>query len=179
MEALRDGATAKEAEDFANKVYADTIGRADKGDKDALVAFSDAKFIVDENARKHIALLVTKAGAKQFLSGKVGDDYYKAVAEVYDAFRQIGKNKKVTTILKEVGSGNPSKDMQARKYVEAINNGATHEEASEFAQKRFEAFNHDIEVAQAAMNGGHPQDMVDYLLRKAYDTFDKAKFTKE
>lgn len=179
LEALRDGATAKEAEDFANKVYADTIGRADKGDKDALVAFSDAKFTVDENARKHVALLVTKAGAKQFLSGKVGDDYYKAVAEVYDAFRQVGKNKKVTTILKEVGSGNPSKDMPARKYVEAVNNGATHEEAKEFAQKKFESFNHDVEVAQAAMNGGHPQDMVDYLLRKAYDTFDKAKFTKE
>lgn len=30
LEALRDGATAKEAEDFANKVYADTIGRAEK-----------------------------------------------------------------------------------------------------------------------------------------------------
>lgn len=178
LEALRDGATAKEAEDFANKVYADTIGRADRGDKDALVAFSDAKFVADEDARKHVALLVTKAGAKQFLSGKVGGDYYKAVAEVYDAFRQVGKNKKVTTILKEVGSGNPSKDMPARKYVEAVNNGASPEEAKEFAQKTFEALNHDIEVAQAAMNGGHPQGMVDYLLRKAYDTFDKAKFTK-
>lgn len=179
LEAIRDGATAKEAEDFANKVYADTIGRADKGDKDALIAFSDAKFIPDENARKHVALLVTKAGAKKFLSGKVGGDYYRAVAEVYDAFRQVGKNKKVTTILKEVGSGNPSKDMQARKYVEAINDGASHEEAMEFAQKKFETFDHDIEVAQAAMNGGHPQDMVDYLMRKAYDAFNKAKFTKE
>lgn len=178
LEALRDGATAKEAEDFANKVYADTIGRADRGDKDALVAFSDAKFVADEDARKHVALLVTKAGAKQFLSGKVGGDYYKAVAEVYDAFRQVGKNKKVTTILKEVGSGNPSKDMPARKYVEAVNAGASPEEAEEFAQKTFEALNHDIEVAQAAMNGGHPQDMTDYLLRKAYDAFDKAKFTK-
>ena len=116
---------------------------------------------------------------RSFLSGKVGDDYYRAVAEVYDAFRQIGKNKKVTTILKEVGSGNPSKDMQARKYVEAINDGASHEEAKEFAQKKFETFDHDIEVAQTAMNGGHPQDMVDYLMRKAYDAFNKAKFTKE
>lgn len=178
LEAIRDGATAKEAKDFANKVYADTIGRADRGDKDALVAFSNAKFVVDEDARKHIALLVTKAGAKKFLSGKVGGDYYKAVAEVYDAFRQVDKNKKVTTILKEVGSGNPSKDMPARKYVEAVNAGASPEEAKEFAQKTFEALNHDIEVAQAAMNGGHPQGMVDYLLRKAYDTFDKAKFTK-
>lgn len=144
----------------------------------ALVAFSDAKFVADEDARKHIALLVTKAGAKQFLSGKVGGDYYKAVAEVYDAFRQVGKNKKVTTILKEVGSGNPSKDMPARKYVEAVNAGASPEEAKEFAQKTFEALNHDIEVAQVAMNGGHPQGMTDYLLRKAYDAFDKAKFTK-
>ena len=66
LEALRDGATAKEAEDFANKVYADTIGRADKGDKDALIAFSDAKFTVDENARKRVALLTTNAGAKKF-----------------------------------------------------------------------------------------------------------------
>jgi hypothetical protein len=179
LEALRDGATAKEAEDFANKVYADTIGRAGKGDKDALVAFSDAKFVADENARKKVKLLVSKAGAKQFLSGKVGGDYYRAVAEVYDAFRQVGKNKKVTTILKEVGSGNPSKDMPARKYVEAVNNGATHDEAKEFAQKKFEAFNHDVEVAQEAARNGHPQDMTDYLLRKAYDTFDKAKFTKE
>ena len=178
LEALRDGATAKEAEDFANKVYADTIGRADRGDKDALAAFSNAKFVADENARKKVKLLVSKAGAKQFLSGKVGDDYYRAVAEVYDAFRQVGKNKKVTTILKEVGSGNPSKDIPARKYVEAVNNGATHDEAKEFAQTKFEAFNHDVEVAQEAARNGHPQDMTDYLLRKAYDAFDKAKFTK-
>lgn len=178
LEALRDGATAKEAEDFANKVYADTIGRADRGDKDALAAFNNAKFVADKDAQKHVALLATKAGAKKFLSGKVGDDYYRAVAEVYDAFRQVGKNKKITTILKEVGSGNPSKDMRARKYVEAVNAGASPEEAKEFAQKTFETLNHDIEVAQAAMNGGHPQGMTDYLLKKAYDAFDKAKFTK-
>lgn len=87
---------------------------------------------------KDVEIATSKAGIKTFLSGKVGGDYYRAVAEAHKALRRSGKNKSVDLMLKESGSGSPSKDIPAKKYVEAINDGATHDEAVEFANGCYE-----------------------------------------
>lgn len=83
-------------------------------------------------------IATSKAGIKAFLSGKVGGDYYRAVAEAYNALRRSGKSKTVDLMLKESGSGSPSKDIPAKKYVEAVNDGATHDEAVAFADDCYE-----------------------------------------
>lgn len=141
---------------------------------------SEKKKEQSEQEPKEDGIKLTPKGIKDYVAknSATADDRMKAMAEAYKALKDSGKSKKVDTFVKEVSSGSPKMDMTTRKYLEASMAGATHEEAKEFAQKTFEALNHDIEVAQVAMNGGHPQGMVDYLLRKAYDAFDKAKFTK-
>ena len=130
---------------------------------------------------KEDGIKLTPKGIKDYVAknSATADDRMKAMAEAYKALKDSGKSKKVDTFVKEVSSGSPKVDMTTRKYLEASMDGATHEEAKEFAQKTFEALDHDIEVAQAAREGGHPQGMTDYMLKKAYDVFNKAKFTKE
>ena len=129
---------------------------------------------------KEDGIELTPKGIKDYVAknSTTPDDRMKAMAEAYKALKDSGKSKKVDTFVKEVSTGSPAVDMKTRKYVEAAMDGATHEEAKEFAQKTFEALNHDIEVAQNSFNGGHPQGMTDYLLRKAFYAFNKAKFTK-
>ena len=87
---------------------------------------------------KDVKIVTSKAGIKTFLSGKVGGDYYRAVAEAYKALRRSGKSKSVSLMLAESGSGAPSKDVPARKYVEAVTDGATHDEAVAFADDCYE-----------------------------------------
>lgn len=87
---------------------------------------------------RDVEIVTSKAGAKKFLSGKVGGDYYRAVAEAYKALRRSGKSKSVSLMLAESGSGEPSKDVPARKYVEAVTDGATHDEAVAFADDCYE-----------------------------------------
>lgn len=82
---------------------------------------------------RDVEIVTSKQGVKTFLSGKVGGDYYKAVAEAHKALKRSGKNKSVSLMLAESGSGEPSKDVPARKYVEAVNGGASHDEAVVFA----------------------------------------------
>lgn len=141
---------------------------------------SEDKFVSGGGEMKN-GIELTSRGIKEYVNknSTTPDDRMKAMAEAYKALKDSGKSKKVDTFVKEVSTGSPAVDMKTRKYVEAAMDGATHEEAKEFAQKTFEALNHDIEVAQAAINGGHPQGMTDYLLRKAFYAFNKAKFTKE
>lgn len=93
----------------------------------------------DDNV-KDVEIVTSKAGIKTFLSGRVGDDYYRAVAEAHKALRRSGKSKSVDLMLKESGSGSPSKDIPAKKYVEAVNNGATHDEAVAFADDCYKEF---------------------------------------
>lgn len=129
---------------------------------------------------KEDGIKLTPKGIKDYVAknSATADDRMKAMAEAYKALKDSGKSKKVDTFVKEVSSGSPKVDMTTRKYLEASMDGATHEEAKEFAQKTFEALDHDIEVAQAAREGGHSQGMTDYMLRAAYDAFNKAKFIK-
>lgn len=101
----------------------------------------------DDNV-KGTETATSKAGIKAFLSGKVGGDYYKAVAEAYKAVKKSGKSKSVDLMLKESGSGSPSKDIPAKKYVEAVNDGATHDEAVAFANDCYEEFLAKIQNVQ-------------------------------
>lgn len=97
---------------------------------------------------KGVEIVTSKAGIKTFLFGRVGDDYYRAVAEAHKALRRSGKSKSVDLMLKESGSGSPSKDIPAKKYVEAVNNGATHDEAVAFADDCYEEFLAKIQNVQ-------------------------------
>lgn len=97
---------------------------------------------------KGVEIVTSKAGIKTFLSGRVGDDYYRAVAEAHKALRRSGKSKSVDLMLKESGSGSPSKDIPAKKYVEAVNNGATHDEAVAFADDCYKEFLAKIQNVQ-------------------------------
>lgn len=169
---------AKQEEAKKAKEEAEAKAKAETEEKEKQEA--EKKKEQPEQEPKKDGIKLTPRGIKDYVdkNSATADDRMKAMAEAYKALKDGGKSKKVDTFVKEVSTGSPAVDMITRKYVEATMDGATHEEAKEFAQKRFETFDHDIEVAQAAMNGGHPQDMVDYLMRKAYDTFNKVKFTK-
>lgn len=105
------------------------------------------------------------------------DKRMKAMAEAYKLLK--GRDRKVDIFVREMSSGSPSTDMITRKYIEATMDGATHEEAKEFAQKEFESLNRGIKMAQTAAEDEYPQGMVDHLLKTAYAVFDKAKFTKK
>lgn len=133
-----------------------------------------------EPEKKEDGIKLTPKGIKEYVdrNSDTPDDRMKAMAEAYKSLKDSGKGKKVDTFVKEVSSGSATKDMITRKYIEASMAGATHEEAKKFGQEKFEAFNHDIEVALAAARGGHPTGMVDHMLKTAYDAFDKVKFTK-
>ncbi len=104
---------------------------------------------------KGVEIATSKAGIKAFLSGKVGGDYYRTVAEAYNALRRSGKSKTVDLMLKESGSGSPSKDIKAKVYVKAVNNGATYDEAVKFADDCYKEFLAKIEnVQQKVHNEG-------------------------
>lgn len=104
---------------------------------------------------KGVEIATSKAGIKAFLSGKIGGDYYRAVAEAYNALKKSGKSKSVDLMLKESGSGSPSKDIPAKVYVKAVNSGATHDEAVKFADDCFKEFLAKIEnVQQKVHNEG-------------------------
>lgn len=134
-----------------------------------------------EQESKSDGIKLTPKGIKEYVNknSTTPDDHMKAMAEAYKALKDGGKSKKVDIFVKEVSSGSPSTDMITRKYIEATMDGATHEEAKEFAQKEFEALDRGIKMAQTAAEDEYPQSMIDHLLKTAYAVFDKAKFTKK
>ena len=135
----------------------------------------------EQSEKKVNGIELTSRGIKEYVNknSTTPDDRMKAMAEAYKALKDGGKSKKVDTFVKEVSTGSPAVDMTTRKYVEATMDGATHEEAKEFAQKEFETLDRGIKMAQTAAGDEYPQSMIDHLLKIAYAVFDKAKFTKK
>lgn len=129
---------------------------------------------------KGVEIVTSKAGIKTFLSGKVGDDYYRAVAEAHKALRRSGKSKFVDLMLKESGSGSPSKDIPAKKYVEAVNNGATHDEAVKFADDCYKEFLAKIQnVQQKVHNEGVSTSAATKMFAAVNKWFNAQKFEKK
>jgi hypothetical protein len=129
---------------------------------------------------KDVEIVTSKAGIKTFLSGRVGDDYYRAVAEVHKALRRSGKSKSVDLMLKESGSGSPSKDIPAKKYVEAVNNGATHDEAVAFADDCYKEFLAKIQnVQQKVHNEGVSTSAATKMFMAVNKWFNAQKFEKK
>lgn len=129
---------------------------------------------------KDVEIVTSKAGIKTFLSGRVGDDYYRAVAEAHKALRRSGKSKSVDLMLKESGSGSPSKDIPAKKYVEAVNNGATHDEAVKFADDCYKEFLAKIQnVQQKVHNEGVSTSAATKMFAAVNKWFNAQKFEKK
>lgn len=129
---------------------------------------------------KDVEIVTSKAGIKTFLSGRVGDDYYRAVAEAHKALRRSGKSKSVDLMLKESGSGSPSKDIPAKKYVEAVNNGATHDEAVKFADDCYKEFLAKIQnVQQKVHNEGVSTSAATKMFMAVNKWFNAQKFEKK
>lgn len=129
---------------------------------------------------KGVEIVTSKAGIKTFLSGRVGDDYYRAVAEAHKALRRSGKSKSVDLMLKESGSGSPSKDIPAKKYVEAVNNGATHDEAVAFADDCYKEFLAKIQnVQQKVHNEGVSTSAATKMFMAVNKWFNAQKFEKK
>ena len=129
---------------------------------------------------KDVDIATSKAGIKAFLSGKIGSDYYKAVAEAYKAVKESGKSMSVGLMLKESGSGSPSKDIPAKKYVEAVNDGATHDEAVEFANGCYEELLAKIQnVQEKVYNEGVNPSASTKMFAAVNKWFDAQKFEKK
>lgn len=129
---------------------------------------------------RNVEIATSKAGIKTFLSGKVGGDYYRAVAEAYKALRRSGKNKSVSLMLAESGSGEPSKDVPARKYVEAVADGASHDEAVAFADDCYEELLVKIKnVQQKVYNEGVNPSASTKMFATVNKWFDAQKFEKK
>lgn len=141
---------------------------------------SEDKFVSDGGEMKN-GIELTSRGIKEYVNknSTTPDDRMKAMAEAYKALKDSGKSKKVDTFVKEVSTGSPAVDMKTRKYVEAAMDGATHEEAKEFAQKEFDLLERGIQMAQTAIEDELPQGIAQHLMRTAYAVFNKAKFTKK
>lgn len=134
----------------------------------------------DGDNAKGAETATSKAGIKAFLSGKVGGDYYKAVAEAYKAVKKSGKSKSVDLMLKESGSGSPSKDIPAKKYVEAVNDGATHDEAVAFADDCYEKLLVKIaNVQEKVHNEGVNPSASTKMFAAVNKWFDAQKFEKK
>lgn len=136
---------------------------------------------VNRGIERRNGIELTSRGIKEYVNknSTTPDDRMKAMAEAYKALKGSGKSKKVDTFVKEVSTGSPAVDMKTRKYVEAAMDGATHEEAKEFAQKEFDLLERGIQMAQAAIEDELPQGIAQHLMRTAYAVFNKAKFTKK
>ena len=91
---------------------------------------------------------------KKYLSGKNGGDYYRAVAEAYDAYKRGGGKDPLSIMLADVGSNTSSKDVPAGKYVEAVAAGASHDEAVKFADDSYKELRAKIEEIRKKDNGG-------------------------
>lgn len=129
---------------------------------------------------KGVEIVTSKAGIKTFLSGKVGGDYYRAVAEAYKALRRSGKSKSVSLMLAESGSGAPSKDVPARKYVEAVTDGATHDEAVVFADDCYEELLAKIKnVQEKVYSEGVSQSASSKMFAAVNKWFNAQKFEKK
>lgn len=129
---------------------------------------------------RDVEIVTSKQGIKVFLSGKVGGDYYKAVAEAYKALRRHGKSKTVDTMLKESGSGSPSKDVPAKKYVEAIADGASHDEAVAFADDCYEELLAKIKnVQEKVYSEGVSQSASSKMFAAVNKWFKDQKFEKQ
>lgn len=141
---------------------------------------SEDKFVSGGGEMKN-GIELTSRGIKEYVNknSTTPDDRMKAMAEAYKALKGSGKSKKVDTFVKEVSTGSPAVDMKTRKYVEAAMDGATHEEAKEFAQKEFDLLERGIQMAQTAIEDELPQGIAQHLMRTAYAVFNKAKFTKK
>lgn len=102
------------------------------------------------------------------------------MAEAHKALRRSGKSKSVDLMLKESGSGSPSKDIPAKKYVEAVNNGATHDEAVKFADDCYKEFLAKIQnVQQKVHNEGVSTSAATKMFMAVNKWFNAQKFEKK
>lgn len=129
---------------------------------------------------RDVEMVTSKQGIRIHLNGKAGGDYYKAVAEAYKALRRHGKSKSVDTMLKESGSGSPSKDFPAKKYVEAIADGASHDEAVAFADDCYEELLAKIKnVQEKVYSEGVSSSASDKMFAAVNKWFKDQKFEKK
>lgn len=125
---------------------------------------------------------LTSKGIKEYINknSATRDERMKAMAEVYKALKDSGKNKKVDTFVKEMSSGSPSVDMTTRKYVEAINDGATHDEAVAFADKCYKEFTTNLNKFQEKVYGeGVSPSTAAKMFASATEWFKAQKFEKK
>ena len=125
---------------------------------------------------------LTSKGIKEYINknSATRDERMKAMAEVYKALKDSGKNKKVDTFVKEVSSGSPSVDMTTRKYVEAINDGATHDEAVAFADKCYKEFTTNLNKFQEKVySEGVSPSTAAKMFASATEWFKAQKFEKK
>lgn len=125
---------------------------------------------------------LTSKGIKEYINknSATRDERMKAMSEVYKALKDSGKNKKVDTFIKEMSSGSPSVDMTTRKYVEAINDGATHDEAVAFADKCYKEFTTNLNNFQEKVyNEGVSPSTAAKMFASATEWFKAQKFEKK
>lgn len=125
---------------------------------------------------------LTSKGIKEYINknSATRDDRMKAMAEVYKALQDSGKNKKVDTFVKEVSSGSPSVDMLTRKYVEAVNDGATHDEAVAFADNCYKEFTTNTQnIQEKVYDDGVSPSTAAKMFASVSDLFKKQKFEKK
>lgn len=173
-EELPDGVTTEDLKEAVSSSVKGGIQRM----KDAE---SEEKKEQLEQEPKEDGIKLTLKGIKDYVvkNSATPDDRMKAMAEAYKALKDSGESKKVDTFVKEVSTGSAAVDMKTRKYVEAAMDGATHEEAKEFAQKEFDLLERGIQMAQDAIEDELPEGIAQHLMRTAYAVFNKAKFTKK
>ena len=109
-----------------------------------------------------------------YLKDKSGDDYFKAAAKAYQFLQEKGVKKTIKKMLWESGRGELNQDIRARKYVEAVIDGASHAEAKEFANKAYARFEEDLEEAENRPNANARQ----LRAETAEKEFNKLKFKK-
>lgn len=117
---------------------------------------------------------------KKYLSGKNGGDYYRAVAEVYDAYKRGGGRDPLSIVLADVGSDTPSKDVPAGKYVEAVAAGASHDEAVKFADDSYKKLRAKIdEIHKKDNDGGYTSTEIANMWGDLRNWFKAQKFEKK
>lgn len=117
---------------------------------------------------------------KKYLSGKNGGDYYRAVAEAYDAYKRGGGRDPLSLMLADVGSDTPSKDVPAGKYVEAVAAGASHDEAVKFADDSYKKLRAKIdEIHKKDNDGGYTSTEIANMWSDLRNWFKAQKFEKK
>lgn len=135
-----------------------------------------------EQEPKEDGIKLTPKGIKDYVvkNSATPDDRMKAMAEAYKALKDSGESKKVDTFVKEVSTGSPAVDMKTRKYVEAVNNGATHDEAVAFADDCYKEFLAKIQnVQEKVHNEGVSTSAATKMFAAVNKWFNAQKFEKK